>query len=121
MEEGSPVGQCVIPDVVVTSRSVTTAAGRFGPGHVGELTQILDFALVDAVIAETGVVQRRVRVLPSRVVVYFVVALAVFENCSYRAVWGKLTCSVTGAVVRPAASSLTRARRRVGPAPLRAL
>ena len=57
------------------TRTITVAAGVFAPGHLGELTQILDFDLVDAVVAETGTVQRRVRLLPSRVLVFFVLAM----------------------------------------------
>jgi hypothetical protein len=40
----------------------------FAPGHLGELTRIVPFEMVDAVLAETGRTQERVRVLPSRVV-----------------------------------------------------
>ncbi|WP_331719102.1 IS4 family transposase (plasmid) [Streptomyces sp. NBC_00289] len=106
---------------VITS-TIETARGVFAPGHLGELTQIVDFALVDAVLEETGRREKRVRLLPSRVVVYFVLALALFEHRSYRAVWSKLTAALTPlALVRPAVSSLTRARRRVGAAPLRRL
>ncbi|MFC7757832.1 IS4 family transposase [Catellatospora bangladeshensis] len=104
------------------TRTITVAAGVFAPGHLGELTQILDFDLVDAVVAETGTVQRRVRLLPSRVLVFFVLALALFERCAYRQVWAKLTAGLGGLVVAcPSASALSRARRRVGPKPLRAL
>jgi hypothetical protein len=106
----------------VITRVVAVAAGVFAPGHLGELTQIVDFALVDAVLAETRAVQRRVRLLPARVVVYFVLALALFEDCGYRAVWDKLTCALDGlALVRPHSSSLSRARRRLGARPLKAL
>ncbi|MFI6063555.1 IS4 family transposase [Streptomyces sp. NPDC051286] len=92
------------------------------PGHLGELTQIVDFALVDAVLAETGAREKRVRLLPARVMVYFVLALALFERCSYRAVWGKLTAQLpAGVLVRPAVSSLARARRRLGARPLKLL
>ena len=66
--------------------------------------------------------EQRVRLLPTRVVVYFVLALSVFEHCSYRAVWGKLGAGLRGlALANPAASSLSRARRRLGSAPLRRL
>lgn len=106
---------------VITS-TIETARGVFAPGHLGELTQIVDFALVDAVLEETGRREKRLRLLPSRVVVYFVLALALFEHRSYRTVWSKLTAALTPlALVRPAVSSLTRARRRVGAAPLRRL
>ncbi|WP_431955236.1 IS4 family transposase [Actinacidiphila sp. bgisy167] len=103
-------------------RTIETAAGVHAPGHLGELTQIVDFALVDAVLEETGAREKRRRLLPARVVVYFVLALALFEKCSYRAVWGKLTTSLGAlAPIVPAASSLARARRRLGAAPLRRL
>ncbi|MGW6410455.1 IS4 family transposase [Streptomyces vinaceus] len=106
----------------VITRTVEAAGGVYAPGHLGELTQIVDFALVDAVIEETGSREKRLRLLPSRVVVYFVLALALFEDCSYRGVWGKLTAGLEGlSLVRPALSSLSRARRRVGAAPLRRL
>ncbi|MCX4597899.1 IS4 family transposase [Streptomyces sp. NBC_01549] len=106
----------------VITRTVEVAGGVYAPGHLGELTQIVDFVLVDAVIEETGAVERRLRLLPSRVVVYFVLALALFEDCSYRGVWGKLVAGLAGLdLVRPAASSLSRARRRIGVAPLRRL
>lgn len=94
----------------------------YAPGHLGELTQIVDFALVDAVLEETGMRERRLRLLPSRVVVYFVLALGLFEHGSYNTVWGKLVAGLEGlALVRPSVSSLSRARRRIGVAPLRRL
>lgn len=106
----------------VITRTIRVARGVLAPGHLGELTQTVDFALVDAVLAETGTVERRRRLLPSRVVVYFVLALALFEKCSYGAVWGKLTDGLDGlGLACPADSSLCRARRRVGAAPLRLL
>ncbi|MEU6656739.1 transposase domain-containing protein, partial [Streptomyces sp. NPDC046900] len=106
----------------VITRTIEVAGGVYAPGHVGELTQVVDFALVDAVLEETGTRERRLRLLPSRVVVYFVLALALFEDCSYRGVWGKLVAGLDGlALVRPAVSSLSRARRRIGAAPLRRL
>ncbi len=49
-------------------------------------------------------------------------ALALFERCSYQAVWGKLTAGLGGlCLARRAASSLCRARRRIGAEPLRRL
>lgn len=104
------------------TRTIESAPGVFAPGHLGELTQIVDFALVDAVLEETGSREKRLRLLPARVVVYFVLALALFEHCSYRAVWSKLTAGFGPlALAVPAVSSLARARRRLGPAPLRRL
>ena len=49
-------------------------------------------------------------------------ALALFEDRSYQAVWRGLTAGLGGlALARPAASSLCRGRRRIGPRPLRRL
>ncbi|MFF7191939.1 transposase domain-containing protein [Streptomyces sp. NPDC008222] len=106
----------------VIVRTIEAAGGVYASGHVGELTQIVDFALVDAVLEETGTRERRLRLLPSRGVVYFVLALGLFEHDSHRTVWGKLVAGLEGlALVRPSVSSLSRARRRVGVAPLRRL
>jgi len=103
-------------------REGTVAAGRFAPGHLGELTQIVPFEMVDAVLAETGRVQVRVRALPSRVVVYLLLAGALFAGCGYRQVWARLIAGLDGlAVATPSASALAGARRRLGAAPLRAL
>lgn len=106
-----------------TAGRVSVAPGVFAAGHLGELTQIIDTALVDAVAAETGTVQKRVRLLPTRVVIFFVLGLALFADCGYRLVWDKLTAGLSGlpGLARPTASALCRARQRVGPAPLRAL
>jgi Insertion element 4 transposase N-terminal len=46
---------------------------------MGELTQFLPLELVDDVLAQTRTVQRRLRLLPSRTGVYFVLALGLFR------------------------------------------
>ncbi len=103
-------------------REVTVAGGRFAPGHVGELTRVVPFEMVDAALAETGAVQARVRALPSRVVVYLLIAAALFAECGYRRVWGCLVAGLDGlAVPTSSAAGLAAARARVGAAPLRAL
>jgi hypothetical protein len=48
--------------------------GWFAPGHLGELTQIVPFEMVDDTLASTGSMQARVRDPPSRVVVYLLLA-----------------------------------------------
>jgi IS5 family transposase len=111
-----------VPGQSVITRKIAVAKGVYAPGHLGELTQILDFDLVDAVAQETGTVQQRVRLLPTRVVIYFVLALALFEHCSYRRVWAKMTAGMRVLkLTAPTASALVRARRRVGPKPFRVL
>ena len=100
--------------------TVTVAAGVFGPGHLGELTRIVPFELADAVLAETGVVQRRLRLLPSRAGLYFVLAMCLFPGTSYSGVWRELTAALRGAPC-PDGRALRGLRRRLGAAPFRLL
>lgn len=96
--------------------------GPFAPGHLGELTQIVSPDLVDAALENTGCVQRRVRVLPSRVVVYLLLAATLFAEIGYRQVWARLVAGLDPATVAtPGSSALSQALRRVGVAPLREL
>lgn len=98
------------------------AGGRFAPGHLGELTRIVSFDMVDAVLVETRTLQRRVRDLPSRVVVYLLLAGGLFAELGYGQVWARMIAGLDGlAVALPTASALAAARRRIGVAPLRAL
>jgi Insertion element 4 transposase N-terminal/Transposase DDE domain len=111
--------------IVTFTRTITVAAGVFAPGHLGELTQFAPFELVDDVLARTGAVQRRLRDLPSRVGVYFLLALGLFPGLGYRQVWAKLTAGLEDlaglAVASPSEKALRDLRRRLGPAPLKAL
>ena len=78
--------------------------------------------MVDAVLAETNTVQQRVRDLPSRVVVYLLLAGALFADLGYGQVWTRMVAGLDGiAVATPTTSALAQARRRIGAAPLRAL
>lgn len=74
------------------TRVITVAAGRFAPGHLGELTQQVPFEMVDAVLAETRAEQHRVRDLPARVVVYLLLAAALFAELGYQQVWARVPC-----------------------------
>jgi hypothetical protein len=115
------------PGVLLSGQSVITrvvrvASGRFAPGHLGELTQIVPFEMVDQALAETGAVQARLRDLPSRVVVYLLLAAGLFAEVGYVGVWQRLVSGLGGLVVAtPTASALCQARRRVGVEPLRFL
>ena len=107
---------------ITITRAVTAAGGVFAPGHLGELTQYLPFELVDDVLEQTRTVQRRLRLLPSRAGVYFVLALAMFPRLGYARVRGKLTAGLAGLnLPAPSEKALRDLRRRLGPAPLRAL
>ena len=63
------------------------AGGWFAPGHLGELTQQVPFEMIDAVLEESCRVQRRVRSLPARVVVYLLLAGCLFAELGYAQVW----------------------------------
>jgi transposase-like protein len=108
--------------MVTMARPVAVAAGVLAPGHLGELTEYVPFELVDDVLEETLTVQRRLRLLPSRVGVYFVLAMAMFPGLGYLRVWGKLTAALDGlGLARPTEKALRDLRRRLGAAPLKLL
>ena len=69
--------------VTTVVRPVTVAAGVFAPGHLSELARQPPFELVDAVLEQTRATERRLRILPSREGVYFVVALALFPGVGF--------------------------------------
>lgn len=92
------------------------------PGQLGELTRVVPFELVDAVLEEAGGRERRLRLLPSRVGVYFVLALGLFPGPGYLGVWARLTSALDGlGLAVPSAKALRDLRRRVGVTPLKAL
>ena len=101
--------------VITITKTITVAAGVFAPGHLGELTQVVPFELVDAVLADTRAAQRRLRMLPSRAGVYFVLALGLFPRAGYLGVWAKLTAALDGlGLAVPSARALRDLRRRLG-------
>jgi hypothetical protein len=111
-----------LPEQCRIDRTITVAEGRFAPGHLGELTQLIPFEMVDEALAETRTVQSRIRDLPSRVVVYILLAACLFEDTGYPGVWRKLTAGLQGIrVAAPTAGALSQARRRVGAGPVRFL
>lgn len=105
--------------VTTITRTITVAVGVFAPGHVGELTRVVPFELVEAVLEETGAREKRLRLLPSRVGVYFVLAMCLFPRPGYLGVWAKLTAAL--GLASPSAKALRELRRRIGIAPLKAL
>jgi Insertion element 4 transposase N-terminal/Transposase DDE domain len=100
---------------------------------LGVLTRTYPPALVDRVLAQTGRVERRHRLLPARLMVYYVLGLALFSGIGSVEV---LRCLVEGLREQagwrhprepwrswhlPAKSALIQARARLGPEPLRVL
>jgi hypothetical protein len=91
---------------------------------LGVLTRTFGPQLVDAVLADTGRLQQRVRLLPARLMVYFVLALALFADVDYAEVMRQL---VEGLSWRsgwkrswtvPSTAAISVARARLGAAPL---
>jgi Insertion element 4 transposase N-terminal/Transposase DDE domain len=94
---------------------------------LGVLTRLITRELVDDVLAGTGRAEQRKRLLPARVVVYFVLALALFYGDSYEEVMRKLVQGLSWLAIWkkewhvPTSSALAQARERLGPEPLREL
>ena len=94
---------------------------------VGLLTRTFPPELVDRVVAECGRSGRRNRLLPPRVVVYFVLAMCLFSGQGYEEVARLLTQGLawarrwSGSWQVPTTAAISRARVRLGPEPLRAL
>ncbi|WP_131735877.1 IS4 family transposase [Actinomadura roseirufa] len=84
--------------------------------RLGVLTTVFTSELVDVVIAKHDRAERRRRLLPARLVVYFVLALCLFARESYEEVIQLLTGGISGtrALARVNRSSLSRARARLG-------
>jgi hypothetical protein len=94
---------------------------------LGVLTSTVPAVLIDTVLSDTGRQSRRQRQLPARLVVYYVMALALYAQASYGEV---LRCLLEGVrwlrwggtdVVLADKSAITKARARLGTAPLREL
>ena len=69
---------------VNVTKTIKVAAGVFAAGHLGELTWQVPFELVDAVLEQTRATQQRLRMLPARVGMYFVLALGLFPGWAMR-------------------------------------
>ena len=93
---------------------------------VGLLARAFPRARVEGVVEAAGAREQRVRMLPSWLVVYYVLALALFMDMGGGRVMRKLAGTLTWAargvtVVLPSEEALSRARARLGPVPLRLL
>ncbi len=94
---------------------------------VGVLTRVFPPELVDGVVAEAGRRERRSRLLPARVVVYYVLALALFADCSYEEVMRQLVEGLAwesgwrAAWEVPTKVAIYKARERLGREPLELL
>jgi hypothetical protein len=94
---------------------------------IGVLTRVFPSELVERVVAEAGRTEQRQRLLPARVVVYYVLGLALFSHASYEEVMRMLVDGLSWQSgwqrpwQVPTKAALFQARRRLGHEPLRAL
>ena len=94
---------------------------------IGVLTRVFPAELVDRVVGEAGRVEQRHRLLPARVVVYYVLAMALFADSSYEEVMRALVEGLAWSSgwrqvwEVPAKGSIFKARSRLGREPLRLL
>ena len=95
-------------------------ADRIG---IGVLARVFPPELVDRVIDEAGAREQRTRTLPSRVVVYYLLAMVVFFQSGYGEVWNKLVAGLDWARrfrvrvslgMQPSPAAVTLARKRLG-------
>ena len=91
------------------------------------LTRVFPPELVDGVVAESGRTERRHRLLPARVVVYYVLALALFADSSYEEVMRQLVEGLSWESgwrswwEVPSKVAIYKARQRLGREPLELL
>jgi Insertion element 4 transposase N-terminal/Transposase DDE domain len=94
---------------------------------IGVLTAAVPATLIDGVLADTGRQSQRQRQLPARLMVYYVMALALYAQASYQEVlrgllegvrWLRLSGADPGVADK---SAITKARTRLGTAPLQQL
>ena len=87
------------------------------------LAKVFPPELVDRVVDEAGVRERRTRTLPSRVVVYYLLAMVLFFQSGYGEVWNKLVAGLDwarqfrvrlAAGMQPSPAAVTYARQRLG-------
>lgn len=94
---------------------------------LGVLTRVIPRDLVDEVLNATGKNEKRKRLLPARVVVYYVLALTLFYGDAYEEVLQKLVNGLRflrswrSEWTVPTTSAISRARDRLGAKPLEEL
>jgi hypothetical protein len=109
---------------VAVPRSVASLPEQIS---LGVLARTVTRPQIDAVLAATGKVSQRQRQLPAHVVVYYVLALALFRSASCREVLRLLLdglrwlVSPDGMLVIATQRALSQARARLGPEPLQRL
>jgi len=111
---------CVMSGDSLTGARLTDRIG------IGVLTRLVPRDMVDEILAETGRREQRSRLLPAHVVVYFVMAMAIFGD-GYEEVMRRLVGGLQ--FMRawrqewsvPTSGAFSQARERLGEAPMKAL
>jgi transposase IS4-like protein/DDE family transposase len=94
---------------------------------LGVLTATFPPELVDRAIEEAGRREQRYRLLPARLVVYYVLAMTLFREAGYEEVMRELTGGLAwmagepSGLEVPSSVAISKARARLGPEPLAAL
>jgi len=94
---------------------------------IGLLTRVFAPDVIDGVVEAAGRTQQRVRLLPSRVVMYYVLGLALFGGSSYEEVMRMLVDGLSWSSgwktkwTVPTKGALFKARDRLGVEPMQAL
>ena len=93
---------------------------------LGLLAAFCPPATIDAILRDTSRLEQRKRLLPARLVVYYVLAMALYASEGYRELYrllveGLRSVDPTLPIMVPQKSALSKARERVGSAPLRRL
>jgi hypothetical protein len=94
---------------------------------LGVMMSVLDRDRIDEILLASGRLERRVRLLPARVVVYYVIALGLFFGDAYEEVMRRLVGGLrqmrawSDNWTFPSTSALSQARARLGEDPLRLL
>jgi len=111
----------------VTRGGWSSSRGRLLAGiGAGVLARQVPPGLVDEVLQATGRAERRVRAVPSRVGVYFVLGLALFSDRSYGSVLAAVVSGCRGRLEAvgwslPSSTALAKLRRRLGAVPFELL
>ena len=113
-----------MPDTVTSSSGTSSLTDAIG---IGTLTRLVPRELVDEVVASVGRTEIRRNKLPARVMVYFVMAMALFYGDSYEEVMRKLADGLGYMATWrkdweiPGPGALCHARQRLGAKVMREL
>jgi hypothetical protein len=122
------VGLGILRDMTNGTRGSSQVSGRL-TDHlaIGVLSGLIHRNIVDDVIRESGSREKRSRLLPAHVVVYYVLALNLFFGEAYEEVMRQLVNGLRflgnwrGTWTVPSTSAISQARTRLGEAPLKLL